>query len=113
MKLKMHHYLQRLISWYFQRVLGWSGRPVILQPEAYEHLTRAASNAIVLALQLQGLQQKLAEIGYDAETDDVYNPEYEQEFAELDEDGKWPAEPERELKLVPSDLIPKKPEDLN
>lgn len=78
----MHNMIQKLIAAYFRRRLGWTDAPIIIEQGAYEQLTQLAAEYIKLKLKLQ-----LS--GYDFETGDTYNPAYEQEFAELDEDGNF------------------------
>jgi hypothetical protein len=86
--------IQRLIALYFKRKLKWKDTPVILELEAYNQLTKAAANALLLAAKNASLVAKLEEIGYDFDTDEVYYKEYEQAFAEITEDGEWVEAPE-------------------
>ncbi len=47
------------------------------------------SKVAELSLKLAFAEAKLHELGYDFETGDTFNPEYEQEFAELTPEGEW------------------------
>lgn len=83
--------IQFLIACYFKRRLGWDDKPVIIEHASYEKLIQIGAEYVKLRMQL-------ASSGYDLETGDTYDPKYEQEFAELDEDGKFVSTEDRPKK---------------
>lgn len=96
--IPVHLIMQLAIQQYARWILRWDGRAVLMPRDNYSQLSKAASNALTLGLinvqlrgriaELEALSQ-LSEEEYDPDTGDYYSRDGEQEFGEIDENGRY------------------------